>query len=57
MRVDATRSVSELVDRFQTVARELAPVFEGEAVVGPVTDIVEAITVEVTDALDAETAG
>ncbi|MEF8788584.1 MAG: CBS domain-containing protein [Haloarculaceae archaeon] len=59
MRVDATLTVSELIDRFQAEGQELALVFEGEAVVGPVTvtDAVEAITGEVTDPLDAETAG
>ena len=59
MRVDATLPVSELIDRFQAEGQELALVFESEAVVGlvTVTDAVEAITGEVTDPLDAETAG
>jgi CBS domain containing-hemolysin-like protein len=56
MRVEASLPVSELVDRFRAEGRELALVFEDDAVVGlvTVTDAVEAITGEVTDPLDAD---
>ena len=59
MWVDASLSVSELIDRFQEEGQELALVGEDGAVVGlvTVTDAVEAITGEVTDPLDAEKHG
>ncbi len=59
MWVEASLSVSELIDRFQEAGQELALVTEEDAVVGlvTVTDAVEAITGEVTDPLDAEKQG
>ena len=57
--VDASLSVSELIDRFQAEGQELALVREEGTVAGlvTVTDAVEAITGEVTDPLDAEKRG
>jgi CBS domain containing-hemolysin-like protein len=59
MWVEASLSVSELIDRFQEAGQELALVTDGDAVVGlvTVTDAVEAITGEVTDPLDDEKRG